>query len=751
MKNFKPLHYSLFRQTLNPKELDFKTTNTLESLTRFLGQKRALEALNFSIKIKRQGYNAYAMGPSGIGKLSLVRNVLKAQAKKFPPPSDWCYVHNFKHPEKPIALQLPTGLGSVLQRDVNLLIEEIGGSILAVFESDEYNYEMKKILEKFNKERKINAKSTTEKNTTENDSEEKNEEKVPRLYKQRHENEKKIQLKYVSTVIHPLIEKLTKKYKKHLAVVKHLKAMEKDILKHMEDFLKQDETSHLLLLNLENPELVKYHINLLVDNHRLKNLPVIFEANPSYSNLICRVEHTSQYGNLMTNFTLIKPGALHKANGGFLILEARKLKHSPHAWEGLKRALFTKKIKIEQLEDSSDSAKPVSLTPVPIPLDIKVILLGKRSTYYYLIQKDPDFTELFKVAVDFDEQIDRNKRNIQLYARLIATIVRKEKVKPFHASAVAAIIDYSSRVAEDKEKLSTHIRTIRDLILESNYFAETKKRKNVNAKDVKDAIKAQIYRLDRSKETYYEDILRNFILIDTKDKRVGQINCLSYVSIGNYSFGHPSRLTARVRQGRGNLIDIQREIKLAGPWHSKAMLTITNFLASHYSPNQKYSLTASLSFEQVYSKLDGDSASVAEICVLLSAIAEIPIKQNIAITGSVNQHGDVQAIGGVNDKIEGFFEICKAKGLNGKQGVIIPRVNVKNLMLKEEVVEAAKQKKFFIYPIDTVEEAIHILTDMPAGMRNKQGKFPLNTVNHLVEVRLENFYQESKKITIKKK
>jgi len=485
--------------------------------------------------------------------------------------------------------------------------------------------------------------------------------------------------------------------------------------------------------------LYKYQVNLIIDNKDKTGVPVIFEGHPSYSNLIGRVEHTSSQGVLVTHFTLIRPGALHKANGGYLIIEARKLKEEQHAWEALKRTLYSKQIVVEPLEHFSDSAKTISLEPMPIPLDIKVILLGDRATFYLLSTTDPDFGELFKVAVDFDEQIDRNKKNIFLYSRLIATIVKKANLKPFSAAAVAAIIDHGTRIAEDIEKISTHIRTIDDLILESDYWASLKNKKIVDAKDVKKAIDAQIHRLDRSREIYYEDINRNFILINTSEEVIGQINCLSVVKVGKFSYGHPTRITARVRMGKGEIIDIQREIEMSGPSHNKAGLIISNYLSDRYDVNNIFSLTASISFEQIYGIIDGDSASVAELCALLSALSEIPIKQYLAVTGSVDQHGNVQVIGQVNQKIEGFFDVCKARGLNGNQGVLIPHVNIKTLMLREDVIEAAKKNKFSIFTIETVDDAISILTGVQAGKRNKEGIFSKNTVNYKVERKLQEF------------
>lgn len=726
MKKFIPLDHKFFRRKLKISQLDFKTTEDITSLTEFVGQDRALHALNFGIGIKRLGYNLYAMGPSGIGKLSLVSTVLTKHASKCTKPPDWCYVHNFETPEKPIALSLPTGLGCRLQQDMKLLVDELSVSILTVFEGDEYRANLKRINDHFDKRRRHFRKKNSNSKI----------DKTPLLYKEQHKKEKELELNSVTVVVKPIINKLRKKYRKFPEVLKYLFAVEKDIIAHVNDFIKQDEKTNLLTFSLENPALTKYKVNLFIDNSHLKGAPVIFEEAPSFSTLICRVEHITYLGSLDTNFTLIKPGALHRANGGYLLIEARKLRKNREAWEALKRALYTRKIKIKPIEHDSDTVKPISLEPMSIPLDIKIILLGDRNTYYSLCQNDPDFIELFKVAADFDEQIERNQTNVNLYARLIATITRRQKLKPFHVGAVAEVIDYSSRLAEDSEKLSTHIRDIQDLLIEADHCAYLKNKIIVNREDIKNAIAAQIHRMDRARELYYEDIQRDFIIINTHGKSIGQVNCLSVRRVGNFSYGHPTRVTARVRLGKGKFIDIQREIKMSGPMHSKAGIIISNFLASRFNQSHPFSLSASLSFEQIYCWTEGDSASVGELCALLSALAEIPIQQSLAITGSIDQYGEVQAIGGVNEKIEGFFDVCKNKGFTGKHGVLIPAVNVKNLMLREDILAAAKAKQFFLYPIRHIDEAITLLTGISAGQRNAAGHFPKASVNYKIEKRL---------------
>lgn len=728
-KNLKPLSYKSLRIQLDPLQLHFKTTIETKVLTRLIGQERAIQALNFGIRIKSEGYNIFAMGPSGIGKRSLISKILISNAKKQPVPPDWCYIHNFETPQKPISLPLPAGRGYAFQKDMKLLIHEIAENITAVLESDAYQNGMKKISDKFYKIQKASGKDNSKIKSS----------KLHHLYKKKYEKEKILQLKLTKLVIAPLVKKLRKKNIKFPPIVKYLAEVQNDILEHINDFIKQDDKTNITNFYFESSSLAKYKVNLFVDNRNLKGAPIIFEENPSYSNLICRIEHTSEQGNLATNFTLIRPGSLHQANGGYLIIEARKFKKNKEAWEALKNALYTHTISIEEIEHTTDSIKPVSLNPYPIFLSVKIILLGDRNSYYSLCQNDNDFTQLFKVAVDFDELIERNNKNIQLYARLIGTIIAQKKLRPFNASAVAAIIDHSSRLAEDNEKLSTHISLIEDLIIESNYWANSKNKKIVNAIDVKKALSSQVYRMDRSRELYHEDIYRGFVIIKTDGKVIGQVNCLSVRRVGNFSYGHPTRVTARVRFSKGKFIDIQREIKLAGPMHSKAGLIISNFLASRFNQFHTFSFSASISFEQVYCWTDGDSASVGELCALLSALAKIPIHQYLAVTGSIDQYGKVQAVGGLNEKIEGFFDICTAQGLNGKQGVIIPAINKKNLMLREDIVEATKSKKFLVYPIKTIDQAILLLTGYPSGKRNKEGHFPPGTVYNQIEENIKRF------------
>jgi lon-related putative ATP-dependent protease len=488
----------------------------------------------------------------------------------------------------------------------------------------------------------------------------------------------------------------------------------------------------------------RYQVNLLVDHSASQGAPVIYEDNPTYENLIGHVEYVAQMGALSTDFGLIRAGALHQANGGYLILDALRVLTHPYAWEGLKRALSSGKIRIESLGQALSLLSTVSLEPEAIPLNVKVVLLGERPFYYLLSQYDSEFNELFKVEVDFEDQADRSLENNLLYARLISSLARREKLLPFDRSAVARLIEQSARISGDAQKLSVHSRTLCDLLREADYWAREAERGVVAASDVERTVEAQMHRGDRVSERLREQVLHGVILIDTGGAKPGQVNGLSVLHVGQFAIGHPSRITARVRLGRGEVVDIEREVELSGPIHSKGVLILAGFLGARYAADRPLSLSASLVFEQSYSGVEGDSASSAELYALLSALADAPIKQSLAVTGSVNQLGQVQAVGGVNEKIEGFFDLCKARGLTGEQGFLIPASNVQHLMLKRDVVEAVEAGKFHVYPIATIDQGIEILTGVEAGERDATGSFPEGSINHRVERRLIELAEKRK-------
>jgi lon-related putative ATP-dependent protease len=481
-----------------------------------------------------------------------------------------------------------------------------------------------------------------------------------------------------------------------------------------------------------------------VDHSQTQGAPIIYEDQPTYQNLVGRVEHISQMGALLTDFTLIKPGALHRANGGYLVLDARQLLLQPYAWEGLKRALQARQIRIESLGQIYSWISTVSLEPEPVPLQVKVILLGERLLYYLLCRYDPDFMELFKVAADFEDNMVRNDDNDLAYAHLIAGLAEKEKLRPFDTTAIARIIEHSARLAEDSARLTTHMQSISDLLREADYWADEEGHEMVTAVDIQQALDAQIYRASRIRERVQENILRQTIFIDTEGAVMGQVNGLSVLSLGNYAFGQPSRITARARLGKGEVIDIERQVEMGGPIHSKGVLILTGFLGARYAAERPLSLSATLVFEQSYGGVEGDSASSAELYALLSALAELPINQSLAVTGSVNQRGQVQAIGGVNEKIEGFFDLCQARGLTGKQGVLIPAANVKHLMLRQDVVTAVAHNQFHIYPVTTIDQGIELLTGTIAGEVDETGNYPPDSVNGRVVARLTTLAEKAK-------
>lgn len=773
----------------DPTEFTFATTAELEELTEIIGQNRAVEAVRFGIGIRQQGYNLYALGPQGAGKYSVIHQFLEQKAATETAPADWCYVNNFDQPHRPHYLKLPPGLGATLRQDMAQLIEELQTIIRANFESEDYRTRRQVIEEEF-KEQQEKAFEELQQEAQKRGialirtpvglafapkhegqvispeqfqnlpQEEQDKvqadisvlqdqllvtiQKLPRWEKELRDRLKALDREVTLFAVGHLIDELRQKYDSLPEVVNYLAAVQQDVVDNVDDFRNPEETAPApfpgvpLPRPLLGPPLFRrYQVNVLVDQSNAQGAPVIYEDYPTYQNLIGQAEHmVTQMGGLTTDFNLIKPGALHRANGGYLILDARKVLSQPLAWEQLKRVLRSREIRIESPGQIFGLVSTVSLEPEPIPLEVKVVLLGERLLYYLLCQYDPDFGELFKVEVDFEDEMARSSENNLLYARLIGTLARKDGLRHFDRSAVARTIEASARLVGDAEKLSTRMQGIADLLREADYWAGQAGHEVVGAADVQQAIEAQIYRADRVRARMQEEIQRGTILIDTQGEKVGQINGLSVLTLGNFAFGRPSRITARIRLGKGEVVDIEREVELGGPIHSKGVLILASFLGARFGLERPLSLSASLVFEQSYSGVEGDSASSAELYALLSALAEVPLKQSLAVTGSVNQHGQVQAIGGVNEKIEGFFEVCRARGLTGAQGVLIPSANVKHLMLRQDVVEAAASGQFQIYPVETIDQGIEILTGLPAGEPDEAGHFPEGSINQRVELRL---------------
>lgn len=781
--SIEPLPSSALFHPCDPNQFDFETTAELEGLTEIIGQKRALDAVHFGVGIRREGYNLYVMGPAGMGKHSLIRHLLGEKASAQPTPPDWVYVNNFEQAHKPRALRLPPGRGPALREDMEHFIDELAGSIPAAFESDEYRAQVQGIEDEM-KERQEKAFEELSEEAARHDiklfrtpsgfafapmrqgevvgpdefakwskkEQEHTEEvvanlqeqlqrilqQIPQWRREARERIRKLNHEVTLSVVGHLIDDLKQRYADLPDVCAYFDAVCEDVVRNVRDFIKSEESDGLPGPPQEaDPRaLHRYKVNVIVDNGDTEGAPVTYLDNPTYLNLVGRAEHIAQYGTLVTDFTLLKPGALHKASGGYLVLDAHKLLTQVFAWEGLKRALYANEIRIESLEKMLSLVSTVSLEPEPIPLDVKVIILGDRFIYYLLYDYDPDFAELFKVAADFESRIDRNAEAEQLYARLIATLAQKERLRPLDRGAVARVIENGARMVEDSEKLTTHMRSIADTLREADYWAGEAGRDVVTAEDIQKTIDQYVYRSSRVQEQIQEAIRRNTIYIDTEGAKVGQINGLSVMSMGHYAFGQPSRITATVHIGEGHVVDIEREVELGGPIHSKGVLILSSFLASRYAQDHPLSLSASLVFEQSYSGVEGDSASLAELCALVSALADVPIKQSLAMTGSVNQHGEVQPIGGVNEKIEGFFDVCRARGLNGEQGVLIPASNVKHLMLRRDVVEAAEAGKFHVYPVETVDQALALLTGKPVGERDAEGHYPEDSINGRVQSRL---------------
>jgi lon-related putative ATP-dependent protease len=786
-----PLTPAALRPRFDPDSLDFETTAQAEEMTDILGQDRAVDALTFGMGMRSEGYNLFALGPSGVGKLSLIRQYAEEQAAREDIPAEWCYVNNFDDYRKPHALKLPAGRGTELAGDMGRLINELGRAIPAVFESDEYRTRSEAIEEGLSEQQQKAMRDLQEKaqarhialirtpagltlapmkdgqtlgpeefeklpedeqKKIERDIEELQEEmrrtfrQAPAWQKESRQQLDELNREMVAGVVSQALGPLREKYGGLDNVAAYLTDVEEDLVTNFQQFLpRQGHQAQLFGIQMpaeseDMPWTNRYRVNVLTPREANHGAPVVYEDHPTYNNLLGRIEHRAQQGALVTDFTMIRAGTLHQANGGYLLIDALKVLTQPFAWEALKRALKSGNLQLESLGESLSLISTASLEPETIPLRVKVVLMGEPMIYYLLSAYDTEFADLFKVQVDFNDRMDRDGDSQRQYARLIATLARRHDLPAFDRDAVGRVVEFSARLADDNEKLSTHMRAITDLLHESAYWAERRQPGAVvTADDVQHAIDSKIQRSDRLRERIQEEIRRGTLLIDTDGQRVGQINGLSVLSLGGFSFGRPSRITARTRIGKGQVVDIEREVEMGGPIHSKGVLILSHFLGARYALRQPLSLSASLVFEQSYGGVDGDSASSAELYALLSDLAEAPIHQSLAVTGSVNQHGEIQAIGGVNDKIEGFFDCCRARGLTGRQGVLIPRSNVKHLMLRQDVVDAVEAGDFAVYPVSSVDEGIELLTGITAGERDADGRFPDVSINGRVEARLVEY------------
>jgi len=776
--------------------LSFNTTADLKGGHDYLGQNRAVEALKFCIGMKYDGYNLYVLGSTGLGKNTVVKKILEQESATSVKPCDWCYVNNFKEPHKPLVLKLPNGYGHKLRQEMLKLIDDILVALPAAFESDDYMSRTQAIHDVLTKKEldafdKISAEaskqniilirspdsytieSTKDGKVLSPEEFEKLEDKEKKKYnklideveskvveayqkmlvwqKDDREQIKELDNTIFETVIEQFISELNSVYSELPDVLNYIDTIKRNIIVYANDFRsyslenEQGSTSREIPLSVFS----KYQVNVLVDNSQTVGAPVIYEGNPSYLNLIGRIEHMSQLGTLLTDFTLIKAGALHRANGGYIVLDARKVLMSNFSWEGLKRVIHSHELRIESLEQDLSLASTTSLQPEPIPVDVKVILTGSRLLYYFLKQYDPEFGSLFKVAADFAEDIERNAENSELYTNMIALMQRENNLTPISKRAVERIIEHCSRLIGDNGKMSLHKGNLLDLLREGAYWAKQANRKKITEIDIQKAIDTRYRRLDQTRERMQENVIRGNYFLDTQGEKIAQINALSVIQLGDYSFGLPSRITATARLGQGKVIDIEREVELGGAIHSKGVMILSSYLANRYAKNQPMSLSASLVFEQSYGIVEGDSASAAELCALLSALAGIPLKQGYAVTGSINQYGEIQTIGGVNDKIEGFYDICNTRELTGDQAVIIPKSNVKHLMLREDIRTSVKDKMFTIYAVESIDDMMALLTDKKPGSLDKSNNYPKGTINYLMQNRFDELNTLHKKFKVR--
>ena len=781
-----PLPPGLLCRRSDPDSLSFDTTAELEKLAEIPGQERALEAIHFAVGIKVDGHNVFVLGEPGSGRHEFVRQFLEKTAAQRDVPRDWCYVYNFEDARRPRALALPPGQSRSFRDDVDRIITDAMSGIPAAFESDEFHAQREALAEDF-KETQEAAFKKVESEAREQDVgvlqtptgiafvpvregealspeefkklSEKEQEKfhdeigrltkrlqvvlrsMPKKASEMRQKLRELEREVAGLAVAGLFDELEEKYSDCPEVADHLKRMQQDIVENVALFLPRPPGAAAAEPGRpggqgEMEAARRYAVNVLVSHEKKEGAPVVFVEKPAFGDLVGRIEHESEFGSLVTRFNLIQAGALHQANGGFLVIDAEKLLTYPQAWDGLKRALKSREIRIRSIADDIGMVSTVTLEPEPVPLDLKVVLVGARRYYYLREQYDPEFSELFKVPADFEDEMARSKANVELLSRWLATTIQREKLRHLDRSGVARLMDESARRAGDAERLSSDIHYITDLVREAHYWAGQQRSMTIGAAEVQLAIDARVRRGSRIRDRMQEELIRETFLVETGGARVGQVNGLAVLQVGGLAFGRPQRITATVTLGGGEVVDIEREVKLGGPLHSKGVLILSGFLRSHYVTDRPLSLSASLVFEQSYGGVDGDSASAAELCALASALSGIPLSQSLALTGSVDQHGRVQAIGGVNEKIEGFFDICRKRGLSGIQGVLIPLANVKHLMLRDDVVEAVEAEHFSIWAVDRIDQALELFTGKPAGERDESGQFPEGSVNRQVHDRL---------------
>ena len=775
----------------NTSIFKFETTKDIEDVTDLIyGQERALNALEFGIDIDVKGYNLYIEGSAGIGKTMYTKRFLEDKASKNKVPNDWCYIYNFENPNEPVAVSFPAGQGKVFKETMEDFVKDIRRDIKKTFNNDDFEKEKQIIKQEFENKRELlleklnkrtmvqgfQVKSTAngvymmpvlDGRTLQEDEFDALDESIKREFEERsnlvqeqifqalaeikaieREAEKKIeewQSNIALMTINVHVNSIKANYKRNKKIGTYLDGIKKDILKNISVFLapEEDKNAPQLPPHIQKPEVkepwLNYRVNLLVDNSKQEGAPVIMDNNYSYNNIFGGLEYENQYGALKTDFTMIKPGLLHQANGGYIVFQIKDLLQNPACYEALKKAIKIKQAVIENSAEQRTGMILVSIKPEPIPLHLKVILIGNSNIYHTLLSMDDDFRKLFKVKVEFEEDAPKNIENIERLTRFVKSFCMQENLLDLDRGAMAKLVEYTSKLSGDKEKLSTQFSEIGEIVGEASQWAKIDKSKVITKEYIEKALDQRIERIKKYDTRYLQMIKEEALLIDTKGFVTGQINGLTVVTIGDYSFGKPARITASTYMGRQGVVNIEREIEMSGPSHSKGVYILTGYLGEQFAQENALALTANVCFEQLYGGVDGDSASSTELYAILSSLSGIPINQSIAVTGSVNQKGEIQPIGGVNEKVEGFYQICKMQGLNGLQGAIIPYQNVRNLHLSDEVIEAVKKGKFHIYAVKTIDEGIEILTGVPAGKKDKNGKFPLGTINYLAQEKLRKF------------
>lgn len=787
-----PLSAEQVYNAVDPDQLGFATTDDVKPIKDRVSQTRAVEALQFGTAIEHDGYNLFAFGEPGSGRHTLIGNYLRERASQRPAPSDWCYVNNFSDSQKPEAIALPAGSARAFAGDLEKFVEDLRVAIPAAFDSEDYRERRQSIEAEINERQETELQALHDQATKsgaalvrtpmgfaiapvangkviepsvfralpekeqerirENISalEKKLEEivrRIPGWRKELAEKVHELNREVTAFAAAHLIDELKKKYDQLPEILEWLERVRTDTVDNAEMFWRavtETEAMPMAVHFAESPY-ERYRVNVIVDNGGKSHAPVVVADHPTFPKLFGRIEHQSRFGNLVTDYRMIRGGALHDANGGYLVVDVRDLLMQPMAWEMLKRVLKNRRLDIESLGEAMGYSGLTTLEPEPIPLDVKVVLVGDRRLYYLLSSFDPDIERLFKVSVDFDDTVDRSAETERRYAEFIAGLVRQKNLRPMDASAVARLIEHASRVAADSKRLSLAVGLIQDVAVEADHYAGAGRKKVISRSHVSQALSARRRQRDRLYQRSIEHIDRDIQLIETKGEAIGQINGLSVISLGDFSFGKPSRITANIRLGRGEVVDIERQVELGGPLHSKGVFILSAFPGQMFGRNRPLALSASLVFEQSYGGVDGDSASAAELLVLLSALSGQPVRQRFAITGSVNQKGQIQAIGGVNQKIEGFFDICRKRGLRGRPGVVIPKSNVQHLMLREDVVDAVRKGSFVIHAIDRIEEGVELMLGAPAGVPGSDGAYPTGTVYRRVTDQLDKFVALARK------